>query len=149
MGRPNAVWYRASRDEWFTTIDGKQVRLKVKGRDNREAAEAARRKLIDPPAASDPSAASSDDEELARRILDRPLYLHLDFGKGIPLYGKTAPSIGDHIGVPKEVAPGGKSVTLEVVGRKWTVSRGAAGRAVGILLPGILLSVKQVDEKRE
>jgi hypothetical protein len=46
MPRPNAPWFRDSKNTWYTTIDGRQVSLGVHGKKNRRAALQALARLI-------------------------------------------------------------------------------------------------------
>jgi integrase len=46
MARPSKPWFRASKDAWYITIDGKMVPLAVKGERNVKAAELAWHKLL-------------------------------------------------------------------------------------------------------
>jgi integrase len=46
MARPNAPWYRASKNTWYSTVDGKKVSLGVKGRNNEAEAIKAWHKLM-------------------------------------------------------------------------------------------------------
>ena len=65
---PNKVWYRASRDAWYTTVRGKKVML-AKGRANKAEAQAAFHKVL---AGIKPLA---DNEMLTATLCD----LFLDF----------------------------------------------------------------------
>jgi integrase len=38
MARPSRPWYRASKDTWYTTLEGKKVSLGVRGKDNEKEA---------------------------------------------------------------------------------------------------------------
>jgi integrase len=46
MSRPSKPWYRASKDTWYATLDGKKVSLKVRGRDNEKEATQAWHRLF-------------------------------------------------------------------------------------------------------
>ena len=67
MARPSRPWFRESKGTWYTTLDGKKVSLKVRGRENEKEAVRAWHRLIangtaDPPDQSPPTAVGTAPE---------------------------------------------------------------------------------------
>lgn len=80
MGRPAKAWYRTRNDQWYGTIRGRQTPLRVFGRENQQAAEAAYQKLrtacVDIPATEPsgdgiPSGIRSEFFRLGRSLIPR------------------------------------------------------------------------------